>query len=110
MSVDKVQRLNTNPIINEELSTKLTRELKIENEHLRKMLSSNDFEKNEFFAWTEKAQQFINTDKDEFKRQIIDDLKSQIKDNEKEIKTLTMSHEERIKQSKMDRGTNVSVP
>jgi hypothetical protein len=106
---DKLQRMTTSPLVNEELTTKLTRELKIENEHLKKMVATGEFEKNEYFACTDRIDKLPPEDKDEFRKQMIDDIKSQIKDNERELKNLTQTHEERVKAAKIDKGTNVRV-
>ncbi|OXA50577.1 Kinesin-like protein KIF28P [Folsomia candida] len=105
---DKLQRLTTHPLINEEMTNKLIRELKLENDNLKKMLTNGDLEKNEFFSWHDKLNWLKTQDSEEFRRQLIDDVKSQTKDNEREIKILHQSLEERLKLAKLDKPSDNS--
>lgn len=70
---------------------------------MKKMLTNGDLEKNEFFSWHDKLNWLKTQDSEEFRRQLIDDVKSQTKDNEREIKILHQSLEERLKLAKLDK-------
>ncbi len=90
------------------MTNRLTKELKMENDNLKKMLMNGELDKNEFFAWSTKLD-LKNQDSEEYKRQLVDDIKSQIKENEREIKILNQSNDEKLKLAKLDKPSVSTV-
>lgn len=102
--------LLTRSVINEEVTSKLVRELKSENEKLRKMVSLGDYETNEYSLYrVVHARHLTSAARDTIKRKIMDDMKAQIRENDKEIRNLQQPLEERLKNFKGEKNVSTHL-
>jgi len=97
--------LSTRSVINEEVTSKLIRELKGESDRLKKLITLGEFDQSNYF--TTQVGEVVTlslSEREAFKRRIMEDMKAQIKENEKEIKNLQQPYEERLKAFKAEKN------
>ncbi|CAL8093039.1 unnamed protein product [Orchesella dallaii] len=102
---EKVRMLNTSSAINEEVTSKLIRELKGESDRLKKLITLGEFEQCNYFT-TQAGELLLLSplEREAFKRRVTEDMKAQIKENEKEIRNLQQPYEERLKAFKIEKN------
>lgn len=96
--------LTTRPVLNEEVTSKLIRELKGENEKLRKVISLGEFDTEELYIHIGQLALTSPSERESIKRKVAEDMKGQIRENEKEIRNLQQPFEERMKPFKNEKN------
>lgn len=102
--------LTTRSVVTEEVTSKLIRELKGENEKLKKLISLGDFESRDYSYLFEQGNLITGpSERDCLKRKITEEMKAQIRENEKEIRNLQQPLEERLKPFKVEKNVRILI-
>ena len=105
---DRAKQIKTKAVVNEDPTEKLIRELKEENERLKSRMKAGDIDDEELKDIAGKDV----VDKNELaalKKQWLEEMKANMKANEKEVSDSGKSTEERTKEQKSDEGQKDSV-
>ena len=93
---DRAKQIKTKAVVNEDPTDKLIRELKEQNEKLKAQLAGGKIDMSDIDAMA-KRENLSKEEIEQLKKEWQEEMKAQMKDNEKELEEMKLSYEEKLK-------------
>ena len=104
-AADRAKQIKTKAIVNEDPTEALIRDLKAQNDALRAQLASGNVDIDDIKANSGK-EELSKEELEKLKKEWLEEMKSQMDNNDNEVKELNLSHEEKVKAAKAAQVAN----